>query len=437
MAAVDDLTELVERAAAAERTALASKWKERADVEKMVRNVQKNAETQRTELGQHSDAGRLSSRWVALRQDYLDQGAQQDLPEREPTADEVLAAEQAGKTVRRLSHTAAAQAERDAVAAVQLARLALTDAALAVVQARLARIDAGEDDPDALIVDGHVPLHGRNPVSRHGPALAHGVTGEIKYILGRKPRSTMKSLAIALAMGLLYLGWIRLFQWDTDRKWLPYLGLWAIGVVMGGSVCVNAMSFDAMRVRAALDSGARLWQLLVVKNLALLVIVAPIGFLLCALLAWRAGDIYAFYKACALMVCMILLWLCVGNVLSIALPSRDEPILKRKQSGSLKQFIISFVVAYLIGYLVNGMLVWRILAAENLSNRLGSALIPAVIIIASSAFMWILLTVLATALAQQPKVRRVMQKEIADYNNNAEAQAFAREEAERAATAGK
>jgi len=27
--------------------------------------------------------------------------------------------------------------------------------------------------------------------------------------------------------------------------------------VMGGSVCINAMSFDAMRVRAALDSGAR------------------------------------------------------------------------------------------------------------------------------------------------------------------------------------
>jgi len=434
MAAVDDLTELVEGAAAAERTALASKWKERADVEKMVRNVRKNAEGQRAELTQQTDAGLLSSRWVALRQDYLDQGTQEDLPVREPTEEEVLAAEQAGKTVRRLSHTAAAQAERDAVAAVHLARLALTDAALAVVQARLARIDAGEDDPDAAIVDGHVPLHGRNSVSRHGPALAHGVTGEIKYILGRKPRSTVKSLAIALAMGLLYLGWIRLFDWDTDRKWLHYLGLWAIGVVMGGSVCVNAMSFDAMRVRAALDSGTRLWQLLVVKNLALLVIVAPIGFLLCALLAWRAGDIYAFYKACALMVCMILLWLGVGNVLSVALPSRDEPILKRKQSGSLKQFIIAFVVAYLIGYLVNGMLVWRILAAEDLANRLGSALIPAVIIIVSSAFMWILLTVLATSLAQQPKVRRVMQKEIADYNNNAEALAFAQEEAERAAS---
>ena len=81
---------------------------------------------------------------------------------------------------RQLSHQAAAQAELDAVAAVGVARMALTDAALAVLQARLARIQAGEDQPDSAAIDGHVPLHGRNPVSRHGPALAHGVRGEIK-----------------------------------------------------------------------------------------------------------------------------------------------------------------------------------------------------------------------------------------------------------------
>ena len=85
------------------------------------------------------------------------------------------------------------------MAAVGVARMALTDAALAVLQARLARIQAGEDQPDAAAVDGHVPLHGRNPVSRHGPALAHGVTGEIKYVLTRKPRNTVRSLGIALA----------------------------------------------------------------------------------------------------------------------------------------------------------------------------------------------------------------------------------------------
>jgi hypothetical protein len=429
MAAVDDLTELVERAAAAEKSALASKWKDEPDVQALIRRTRTAAEEQRRAVGLDTDPDRLSPRWAGLRQNYLDLGAQPALPGQEPTQEHPDGQEEdADGATRRLSHRAAAQAERDAVAAVGVARMALTDAALAVLQARLARIQAGEDQPDSAAVDGHVPLHGHNAVSRHGPALAHGITGEIKYVLARKPRNTVKSLAVALALGLLYLGYLRVFQWDRNEKWLPYLGLWVISFVMGGSVCINAMSFDAMRVRAALDSGARLWHLLVIKNLALLCIVAPLGFLLSGLLAWRAGDPEAFVKASALVICFILLWLGVGNVLSIWLPTRDEPIRQRRRSGSLKQFLIAFVVAWLIGYLVNLMLVWRVFAAQALTERLGSAVVPGILIVLSCLSLWVLLTVFAVALAQQPKVRRTLQKEIADYQANAEARAFAAEQ---------
>ena len=193
---------------------------------------------------------------------------------------------------------------------------------------------------------------------------------------------------------------------------------------MGGSVCVNAMSFDAMRVRAALDSGARLWHVLVIKNLALATLVAPLGFLLCALLAWRAGDFGAFIMACTLTICFILLWLGVGNVLSVFLPIRDEPIRNRRKSGSLKQFAIAFAVAYGVGYLVNLMLLWRVFAAQQLAARLGGAVIPLILIVLSCLASWLLLTVFALALAQQPKVRRTLMREIADHGANAEAQAY-------------
>ncbi|MBL8924938.1 MAG: hypothetical protein JNM77_01685 [Pseudonocardia sp.] len=437
MAAIDDLTELVERAAAAEKSALASKWKDEPDVRSLIRRARATAEEHRQAVRLDTDPDRLSPRWASLRQNYLDLGAQPALPGQELSTqerpDDGAAGQVGDGTTRRLSHQAAAQAELDAVAAVGVARIALTDAALAVLQARLARIQAGEDQQDSAAVDGHVPLHGRNAVSRHGPALAHGLTGEIKYVLARKPRNTLKALAVALALGLLYLGYIRVFQWDRDQKWLPYLGLWVISFVMGGSVCINAMSFDAMRVRAALDSGARLWHLLVIKNLALLCIVSPLGFLLSALLAWRAGDLGAFFKACVLVLCFILLWLGVGNVLSIWLPTRDEPIRQRRQSGSLKQFLIAFVVAYLVGYLVNLMLIWRVFAARALTERLGTVIVPAILIVLSCIGMWVLLTVFAVALAQQPKVRRTLQREIADYHANAEARAFAAEQAAAAA----
>ena len=435
MAAVDDLTELVERAAAAEKSALASKWKDEADVQALISRSRRAAEEQRQAVRLDTDPDRLSPRWAGLRQNYLDLGAQPALPGQEPSTEDGPGDGDVGETAsRRLSHQAAARAELDAVAAVGVARMALTDAALAVLQARLARIQAGEDQPDAETIDGHVPLHGRNPVSRHGPALAHGVTGEIKYVLTRKPRNTVKALGIALGLGLLYLGYLRVFKWDQNQQWLPYLGLWVISFVMGGAVCINAMSFDAMRVRAALDTGARLWHLLVIKNLALLCIVAPVGFLLSALLAWRAGDLGAFFKACALVICFILLWLGVGNVLSIWLPTRDEPIRKRRESGSLKQFLVAFAASILIGYLVNFMLIWRVLAARALTERLGEAFIPGVLIVLSCLVSWVLLTVFAVALAQQPKVRRTLQKEIADYTANAEARVLAAEQAAAAAT---
>ena len=429
MAAVDDLTELVERAAAAEKTVLTSKWKDEPDVQALIRKTRKAAEEQRQEVSLDTDPDRLSPRWARLRQNYLDLGAQPALPGQEPSAQQ--SAERRGRPggARRLSHQAAARAELDAVAAVGIARMALTDAAQAVLQARLARIQAGEDaagrggdrrsratawpQPGQPTRPGPRPRrHRGDQIRAHPQAAEHG-----------------GSLGIAVGLGLLYLGYLRVFKWDQNQQWLPYLGLWVISFVMGGAVCINAMSFDAMRVRAALDTGARLWQLLVIKNLALLCIVAPIGFLLSALLAWRAGDFGAFFKACALVICFILLWLGVGNVMSIWLPTRDEPILKRRQSGSLKQFLIAFAASFAIGYLVNFMLVWRVLAARALVERLGEAFIPGVLIVLSCASMWVLLTVFAVALAQQPKVRRTLQKEIADYQANAEARALAAEQA--------
>jgi hypothetical protein len=448
MSAVDDLTELVERAAAAERAALASKWKERDDVEALRQKVRRAIDEQRDLERQSSAAAALTGRPARLRAAFLDGdpdtadvtangagvpvGSGGALAVGVATGAGSKGSGSAGSAVEsaRASHAEASRAEADAVAAVTVARLALQEAHLAVLDARLARLDAGEAEPDATTVDGSVPLTGSNAVSRHGPALAHGLRGEIGYIVTRKPRSVVKSLAISLALGLLYLGFIRVFQWDRNAKWLPYLGLLVISVVMGGAVCLNAMSFDAMRVRAALDSGARLWHLLVVKNLALTCLVAPLGFLLSALLSWRAGDLAAFFKACALTLCFILLWLGVGNVLSILLPIRDEPILRRKQSGSLKQFVIAFTVSYLIGYLVNLMFLWRVFAAQELTSRLGSALIPAALILLSSITMWLLLTVFAVALSQQPRIRRTLLREIANFNANAEARAFADEAAQ-------
>ena len=50
---------------------------------------------------------------------------------------------------------------------------------------------------------------------------------------------------------------------------------------------------------------------------------------------------------------------------------------------------------------------------------------PPILVVLSSVAMWLLLTIFAVALSQQPKIRRALMREIADYNSNAEGRAFA------------
>ena len=88
MAAIDDLTELVERAAAAEKSALASKWKDESDVQSLIRRTRKAAEEQRQAVRLDTDPHRLSPRWASLQQNYLDLGAQPALPGQELSAQE-------------------------------------------------------------------------------------------------------------------------------------------------------------------------------------------------------------------------------------------------------------------------------------------------------------------------------------------------------------
>src|SRR3954471_21640021 len=110
MSAIEDLTELVERAGAAERAALASKWKERSDVEALQRKVRHAIDDQR-DLERRGRAGTAPPRrWAQLREVLLEI----DLDGREPAGGAISSS----RTVEspapaRVGHDEAAQAEAD------------------------------------------------------------------------------------------------------------------------------------------------------------------------------------------------------------------------------------------------------------------------------------------------------------------------------------
>lgn len=93
-----------------------------------------------------------------------------------------------------------------------------------------------------------------------------------------------------------------------------YLAVLLISSVMGTAACLNSVSFDAQRVRRSLDQGAALWQLPVVKNIALISLVLPLGIAVSIALAVIAGRPAAPIAAIGLVLCLLLLWSGVGNI---------------------------------------------------------------------------------------------------------------------------
>ncbi|MEP6563041.1 MAG: hypothetical protein ABJD68_18420, partial [Nakamurella sp.] len=264
-------------------------------------------------------------------------------------------------------------------------------------------------------VRGYRPLPPGGLVVRHGKALGEDVGTEFHHVLARRPRSILVKLAISLGLGLAYLGVIRLFQQQTEPELLPYLALYAVSGVIGGVVCTNALSWDASRVRSELTSGTRLWHLLLSKNATMFLLVGAVGLIISVALAWFAGQWSALFKAIGQLVTMMLIWLGVGNVLSVLSPLRVEPLKERRKDGTLRPFLLSFATSYILALGVNLMLTWRVWAKESMIEELGGVTLPVLMLVLSALVLYLLLTVLAVSLADLPRIRRALLREMIDY----------------------
>lgn len=364
-----DLGEVAARAARADKHALSARWRDRPGLERAI--------------------AKLEAEVVAAA-----------LPH-------ALDAERGGEAVR---------AEAEAVAAVETARRAVCHAELAVLRANLAVLDAGNTDEVAAAVRGHTPLPG-NVVLRHGRALWGMVGGEARHIAADRPRSVAFRLVLSLGIGLGYLAFYRLFQWEAKEARLPYLALYALSGVVGSVVCTNALSFDSGRVRAQLLGGTRLWHVLVAKNAAMFALIGAAGLLMTLVLAWLSGTDDHIVKATGQVWTMILLWLGVANVLSVVSPLRAEPLAARRHDGTWKPYLVSFGVSYAVGLLVNLMLYWRIWAKQTMLEQLGGPWVPVLMMVASAFAVWLFLTLTAVLLAEQPRFRRALQREMVVYRS--------------------
>ena len=288
----------------------------------------------------------------------------------------------------------------DAVLAVGLARRAVAEAILAVYQAR--QLTDAADPARRHVVADLRPRLG---------ALVTRVGAEIRHV--RRSRSILMRLVITLGIALSlvvvhHLTGVTRYD-DAGR-----LTLYLFSAVVGSVVCTNALCFEADRVRAQLADGERLWRILIAKNLAMacLVTLAALPVIVFLTVA-DGGNPVALIDQ---LITMVFIWLGVGNVLSVVYPLRHEPISARLHDGTWKPFLLSFAVSYGVGLTVNLMIYWRLWARYKANEEItGGAWAAFVLVLLSALTSWVLLTVFAVACSHEPRLRRVLSREMVGY----------------------
>ncbi len=299
---------------------------------------------------------------------------------------------------------AAPEAAANAAVAVALARAAVAEAVVAVAQAR------------AIASRCTPPPSGRSAVARRAAPLselARRVGHEVRHVVVERPRSILMRLVITLGISMslvVFYHFSGITRYDAGR-----LTLYLFSAVVGSVVCTNALCFEAERVRAALSGGDRIWRILVAKNLAMAILVTVAGMPVIAFLTITAkANPVALIDQ---LVTMVFIWLGVGNVLSVVSPLRQEPVSARVHDGTWKPFLLSFAVSYGVGLTVNLMIYWRLWARQAATTELaGGAWAAFALVLASALSLWVLLTVFAVACSREPRIRRVLSREMVVYH---------------------
>ena len=294
-------------------------------------------------------------------------------------------------------------ASADAVLAVALARVAVAEAVVAVCRARGADVAAAGSGENRIAVLRGAPLSG----------LGKRVVAEVRHLVADKPRAVLMRLLITLGISLAV---VSVFHFTGMSRYddVSRLSLYLFSAVVGSVVCTNALCFEAQRVRDAMSRGDRIWQILVAKNLAMAVLITVAALPVVAFLTVASeGNPVALVDQ---LVTMVFIWLGVGNVLSVLYPLRHEPISARLHDSTWKPYLFSFALSYGVGLSVNLMIFWRLWSRQTAATELSGGEWAAFLLVLLSALAsWVLLTVFAVTCSREPRIRRILSREMVAY----------------------
>ncbi len=163
------------------------------------------------------------------------------------------------------------------------------------------------------------------PYARRG--LLRMVGEDLRWAF-RRPFGWLVGIAVNLVLSLAYLVVTPLAS-GAHRDWAILVGTYFAVFILADVTSTNVLGVDADRTRLRLLRGVPLTKILLVKNLALLVIVGLPTLVATAWITIHDEPDYRLTLTLPGVLYPTLLWLGVGNLVSVLLPYRPLPLRTR------------------------------------------------------------------------------------------------------------
>jgi len=159
------------------------------------------------------------------------------------------------------------------------------------------------------------------------PGLLRMVAEDLRWAF-RRPYGWLVGIGVNLLLSLAYLVFVPLRD-GTHRDWAVLVGTYFAVFVLADVTTTNVLGVDIERTRLRLLRDVPLLRILLVKNLALLVIVGLPTLVATAAITVHDEADYRLVLTLPGVLYPTLIWLGVGNLVSVLLPYWPVPLVTR------------------------------------------------------------------------------------------------------------
>jgi hypothetical protein len=194
------------------------------------------------------------------------------------------------------------------------------------------------------------PAAARRAAKDFQRSLLPAVWAEVRWAF-TPPRTWLMGVVanVVFAAGWLLVQPLNPHGRHTD--WVLLVGTYLSSWVLADVTTTNLLGADHYRVLQALSDGTPFWRMLVIKNLALLVIVAlPTLTAAVVVTVWRDKPEHLLAITLPTVLVPILSWLGVGNLISAVHPVSAEPLIRRWRHRRDLRRIGSWILALTLPY---------------------------------------------------------------------------------------